>query len=85
MSEYVGNPCLSGIVVKTTAEQLPAVADALSALPGVEVRQVDAATSRLIVVQEAPSVEREVEGMQRIQSVPGVVDASLVVHWFDTQ
>lgn len=75
--------CLSGIVVTTTAERLPEVAGALAGLPGVDVRQTDPATGRVIVVQEAASVDGEIEGMRRIQSLPGVVDASLVMHWFE--
>lgn len=75
--------CLSGIVVTTTAERLTDVAHALNTLPGVEVRQTDAASARLIVVQEAACVDDEVAGMKRICALPGVVDASLVVHFFD--
>lgn len=83
MTVRAGTLCLSGIVVTTTAERLPEVEAALTALPGAEVRYADATTARLVVVQEAHTIDDEIVGMQRIRALPGVVDASLVFHYFD--
>ncbi|MBK6336719.1 MAG: chaperone NapD [Betaproteobacteria bacterium] len=49
---------------------------------GVEVHHTDAATSRVVVVQEAPTIEDEVDGLRRIQALPGVVAAEMVYHYF---
>ena len=53
---------------------------ALSELPGVEVHERDEATGRIVVTQEAESVDAEVEGLRRIQRLPGVISAELVYH-----
>lgn len=73
---------LSGILVVARPERLSAVIPALNALPGVEVHQVDEATGRIVVVQEAEGVDAEVEGLKRIQATPGVALATLVYHYF---
>lgn len=75
--------CLSGIVVTTSPERLTEVDAALGRLPGVEVHHRDVANARLVIVQEAATIDDEVAGMQRILGVPGVADASLVYHYLD--
>jgi nitrate reductase NapD len=72
---------LSGLVVRTTPDRFDAVLAALGTLPGISVHHTDAATARIVVVQDAPSVGAEMDGMRAIQSLPGVVDASLVYHY----
>jgi nitrate reductase NapAB chaperone NapD len=72
---------LSGLVVRTTPDRFDDVLAALGMLPGVSVHQTDAATARVVVVQEAPTLGAEMDGMRRIQTLPGVVDASLVYHY----
>jgi nitrate reductase NapAB chaperone NapD len=72
---------LSGLVVRTTPEHFDDVLAALGELPGVSVHHCDAATARVVVMQEASTVEGEVDGMRRIQTLRGVVDASLVYHY----
>ncbi|MFN3594708.1 MAG: chaperone NapD [Thiobacillaceae bacterium] len=72
---------LSGIFVATRPEWLTTVKAALEALPGVEVHQVDAATGRIVVVQEAADIHAEIEGVRRIQALPHVVMAEMVYHY----
>jgi nitrate reductase NapD len=73
---------LSGILVVTTPEKMGNVCDALNALEGVSVYHTDEATARLVVVQEAGSVNDEVNGLKTIKAVPGVVMAEMVNHYF---
>lgn len=73
---------LSGIVVVAAPGRLEEVVAALPGLPGVEVHHTDAAASRVVVVQEAPSIDDEVDGLTRIRSLPGVASADLVYHYF---
>ncbi len=73
---------LSGILVLARPENLPAVVAALDALPGVEVHQQDA-QGRLVVVLEADGVRAEVDGLRRIKTVPGVLMAEMVFHYFE--
>lgn len=76
---------ISGILVVTRPVHMSAVADALRALPGVDVYQQDPATGRIIVAQEAQSVGAEVDGFQRIRTLPNVISAQLVYHRFDQE
>lgn len=74
---------LSGILVTAEVAALPNVLASLATLPGVEVRDFDAALGRIVVVQEAPDVGAEVDGFTRIRALPHVVNADLVCHYFD--
>lgn len=73
---------LSGILVVVQPARLAEACAALERLPGVEVRHLDATGGRVVVVQESPTVDDEVEGLKRIQSLPHVVFAQLVYHYF---
>lgn len=73
----------SGIVVTVRPADCDTFAGALASLPGVEVHQVDRASGRIVVVQEAASIDAETEGFTRIRSMPGVIDAALVYHRFE--
>ena len=74
---------LSGILVVVHPARTAAMAELLNALPGVEVHQQDPQTGRLILVQEAMDIDGEVEGLRRIQSLPGVAMAEMVYHYFE--
>ncbi len=55
----------------------------LNELPGVEVHHVEHHTGRIVVVQEAESVDAEVAALSRIKSLKGVMLAEMVYHVFD--
>lgn len=74
---------LSGILVTADPAALPTVLASLAALPGIEVRDVDSAMGRIVVVQEAADVGAEVDGFTRIRALPHVINADLVCHYFD--
>lgn len=61
---------------------MPAVLVGLAQLPGVEVRQFDAASGRIVVVQEASDVGAEMESFMLIRTLPHVINADLVCHYF---
>lgn len=73
---------LSGVLVTAVPERLAEVAGALAGLPGIEVRQTDAASGRIVVVQEAAEVGDEVDGFMRIRALPHVLNVDLVCHYF---
>jgi len=73
---------LSGIAVSVRPQSFDETVTRLEALSGVEVYYRDSASARIVVVQEADSVDAEVEGLKRIKSIPGVVVAELVYHYF---
>jgi nitrate reductase NapAB chaperone NapD len=74
---------ISGIVVTALPEHVAELAQVLSSLPGLEVSHADAASGKLVVVQEAASVGDEVEGFKRIRAVQHVIAADLVQHYFE--
>ena len=55
----------------------------LEALPGVEVHYQDPETGKIVVVQEAESINLEVEGLKRIKALPDIILAEMVKHWFE--
>ncbi|MBI5329602.1 MAG: chaperone NapD [Betaproteobacteria bacterium] len=72
---------LSGILVVAKPEWRGHVVDALNALEGVEVHQVDEASGRIIAVQEAENIHAEIEGVKRIKALPHVIVAEMVYHY----
>lgn len=74
---------LSGILVVVTPRRMAEAIGRLNALPGVEVHHSDSATGKIVVTQEAPTVEDEVEGLRRIQMLPHVLVAEMVRHHLD--
>lgn len=72
---------LSSILVITSPPHLDATIESLSDIDGLQVHYCDQAGSRIVVTQEAESSEKEVEGLQRIKSLPHVVLAEMVYHY----
>jgi nitrate reductase NapD len=73
---------MSGILVVAMPERCEEVAEALAALPGVEVHQKDPANGKIIVVQEASTIANEADGARAMQAVPGVISVNMVYHYF---
>lgn len=74
---------LSGILVVVAPSRVSTAVAELSALPGAEVHHVDADNGRIVVVQEADSVELELAALSRIKALPGVMLAEMVYHYFE--
>jgi len=74
---------ISGIVVAIAPANMEGTLTALRALAGVEVHHIDLASHRVVVTQQAVSIEEEQQRLQSIQAVPGVLNARLVYHWFE--
>lgn len=73
---------LSGILLVARPGAFHACVAALAALPGVEIHQRDEATGRIVVVQQATDVTAEVDAFARLRTLPDVLAADLVYHWF---
>ena len=73
---------LSGIAVSVQADRFDDTVSKIEEIPGVEVYYRDPSSHRVVVVQEADSVDAEVSGLKQIKSIPGVVVAELVYHYF---
>lgn len=73
---------LSGILVIVPPETIGEGIARLQALPGVEVYHHDPENGRIVVVQEAKTIEDEVKGLKHIKSLPQVILAEMVYHYF---
>ena len=73
---------LSGILVVSTPSEIDQLIDTLNAMPHLEVHHVDRDSSKMIVVQEAESINDEVDGLKKIKKLPGIVLAEMVYHYF---
>lgn len=74
---------ISGIVVVTPPARLRETIEALRGLPGVQVYHQDAPSGRIVVTQEAPDIDAEVQGLRLIKALPGVTMAEMVYHHFE--
>lgn len=72
----------SSILIAFRPETMTETLDAVKALSGVEVFQVDEEHSRAIAVIEAETTGAEVAMFETIQRLAGVIDVSLVNHYF---
>lgn len=72
---------ISGILVVAKPEWQAQVVESLGALAGVEVHQVDEASGRIIVIQEAEDIHAEIDGVRRIKALPHVVMADMAYHY----
>jgi nitrate reductase NapD len=71
---------VSGLCLMIRPGHLDDVESSLAALDWIEVHARDAATGRLIVVQEHQTIGEHQEGLRRLQAVPHVLSADLVVY-----
>ncbi|MCK4675443.1 MAG: chaperone NapD [Gammaproteobacteria bacterium] len=72
---------LSGILIISTPSEIDALIDSLNAMPDVEVHHIDRDNNKLIVVQEAEAIHKEVDGLKKIKKLPGIVLAEMVYHY----
>jgi nitrate reductase NapAB chaperone NapD len=73
---------LSGIVVTVLPPHVATVVARLAALAATEVMHVDAASGRIVIVQERATIGEEFDGLRAIQRLPHVLSADLVMHYF---
>ena len=76
---------LSGIAVLVPPEQTTSTISLLNALRGVQVHYQQPETGRIVVVQEAETTAAEIDGLERIQALPGVLSAAMVYHYFEDE
>ena len=72
---------LSSILVMTSEPHLETTINALTAIDGLQIHYCDPESSRIIVTQESKNTKHEIEGLQRIKSLPHVVMAEMVYHY----
>lgn len=75
----------SSVVITLAAGTEAGALEALSVLEGLEIHHVDASSRRAVGVIEAETTGREADIFERIRRTAGVVDVSLVAHYFEDE
>jgi nitrate reductase NapD len=74
---------LSAILVVTHPSRLDECISVLGNMVGISVHHFDPAAGKIIVTQEAESVDAEVEGLKRIKTLSEVLMAEMIYHYFE--
>ena len=75
----------SSVLIETEPHHLELLLTEISALPNTEVHFTDPDKGRIVVTLEAESVDDEVEELQRIKTLPQVLYAEMVYHYFENE
>ena len=74
---------LSAILVITAPAGIEACMSLLNDQPGLSVHHSDPITGKIMLIQEAESVDAEVESLKRIKALDGVSMAEMIYHYFE--
>ena len=74
---------ISGILVVVSPQRVDSMIELLQQLDGIDVHHIDAATGRIVITQEAATIRDEVDGLKRIQALPGIILAEMSYHNFE--
>lgn len=83
MSNEMWHVC--GLVVQAKPEAVPAVADALAAMPETEVAVIEQEKGKLVVVMQSEDSNALLDRIESARNVAGVLAVSLVYHQQDEQ
>ena len=73
---------ISAILVVVKPGNLDSILTSLQRLPNLEIHHIDRDNNRLILTQEAETIDAEVNGLKAIKKTPGIVMAEMVQHYF---
>ena len=74
---------ISGILVVVSPQRVESMVEQLQGLDGIDVHHIDASTGRIVITQEAATISDEVDGLKRIQALPGIILAEMSYHNFE--
>ncbi|MGD2057068.1 MAG: chaperone NapD [Gammaproteobacteria bacterium] len=74
---------VSGILVVVRPERVAFATEQLARLDGVDVHHCDAASGRIVITQEAETIQDEVDALKRIKALPYVILAEMAYHCFE--
>ncbi len=74
---------LSAILVITAPAEVEACMSLLDSLPNITVHHSDPVTGKIVLTQEAVSIDAEIEGLKRIKALAGVSMAEMIYHYFE--
>jgi nitrate reductase NapD len=74
---------ISGILVIVSPQRVDSMVDHLNGMDGIDVHHIEAATGRIVITQEAATISDEVDGLKRMQALPGIILAEMSYHYFE--
>ena len=74
---------ISGILVIVSPDRVDSMVDQLNGMDGIDVHHIEAATGRIVITQEAETINDEVDGLKRIRALPGIILAEMSYHNFE--
>lgn len=74
----------SAVIITTNQSSFDLVVSSLTAT-GLEIAHIDRDSARLVAVIEAETTTKEADIFNQIRQTPGVVDVSLVNHFFEDE
>ncbi|MEO5365246.1 MAG: chaperone NapD [Magnetococcus sp. WYHC-3] len=75
---------LLSAIIQALPDAMPAVRDAVRALPGAEIH-IDSGDGRLVITLESPSYRAVIDHLTQISILPGVLAANPVYQYADPQ
>ena len=75
---------ISSILIVASSSKLPQIVESLNLLDALEVYHIDSESGKIVAVLEADSVDEEVARLESIKTLPGVLYAEMVCHYFDS-
>ncbi len=74
---------LSAILVVTAPAGIETCTSLLNNQTGITVHHSDPLTGKIMLTQEAESIDAEIEGLKRIKALNGVSMAEMIYHYFE--
>ncbi len=74
---------LSAILVITAVAEVEACMSLLASQAGITVHHSDPVTGKIMLTQEAETIDAEIEGLKRIKALKGVSMAEMIYHYFE--
>lgn len=74
---------VSGILVIVPTEHVAVSIKELGLLPGIDVHYCDPQTGRIVVTQEAETIQAEIDGLKRLKGIAHVILAEMIYHCFE--
>ena len=74
---------ISGILVIVSPPRVESMVEQLNGMDGIDVHHIEATTGRIVITQEAATINDEVDGLKRIRALPGIILAEMSYHNFE--
>lgn len=74
---------ISGILVIVAPEQVEQTLSTLQTMDGIDIHHIEHSSGRIVITQEAETIQHEVDGLKKIRALPGIILAEMSYHSFE--